>query len=211
MSSPIQNPIPGTTRAKNNGGYDADSGLDISVPVGTPVYAVADGEIVYSEYGHTPWVNPPDTPYSILLRLAAPFQYKGHGVNYAWYTHMSRLAHDVPDGTTPKKVKRGALLGYSGTGNKVPHLHLGLIEDRQQNRTMPHPLIAELIWDQKGESASPDGKPPEGGALPEVLNVRCWAHDGKSQVTVNGVPYRLATVTDAPGHGAELELKRVAP
>lgn len=55
------------------------------------------------------------------------------------------------------------------------------------------------------------GKPPEGGALPGVLNVRVWVHDGKSQVTVNGVPYRLATITDAPGHGAELELKRVAP
>lgn len=155
----IQNPIPTTTRAKNNGGYDADSGLDILVPTGTPCLAVADGRIIYSERGHTSWVNPPDTPNSVLLQLDEPFAYKGHRVNFAWYTHLSRLAYSVPDGTEPLVVKAGQVLGWSGVGNKVPHLHLGLVEDRAQAHIMPHALVAELVWDHAGSPAPADPGP----------------------------------------------------
>lgn len=165
----IQNPIPTSTRAKNNGGYDADSGLDILVPTGTPCLAVADGRIIYSERGHTPWVNPPDTPHSVLLQLDEPFEYRGHKVNFAWYTHLSRLAYSVPDGTEPLVVKAGQVLGWSGVGNKVPHLHLGLISNRAQEegQTMPFPLVAELIWDMERNSEAPPAKSPSKPAEPE--------------------------------------------
>lgn len=174
----LRNPIPGTTQAQNRG-YAGDTGLDIGVPVGTPCYAVADGWIVYSEPGHTPWVadaaHPHDTANSVLLSLKEPFSYKGHRVTYAWYTHLSKLAHRVPDGSTPLEVKAGDLIGWTGTGNNNPHLHLGLISNRAQEegQTMPFPLVAELIWDQ----AAP--VPP---AAAKELELTVYLHGGKHSV-----------------------------
>lgn len=160
----IRNPIPSTTR-KNDGGYDADSGLDILVPVGTPCLAVADGRVIYSERGHTPWVanadHPYDTPNSVLLQLDTPVKVAGVTVNFAWYTHLSKLAYQVPDGSEPLVVKSGQVLGWSGTGNNVPHLHLGLVNDRAQTRTVPQRDIANLIWGPPGgPTTSPTAPPP---------------------------------------------------
>ena len=119
-----------------DGHYPADSGADINVPVGTEVYAIADGQIIYSERGHTPWgtsINAGiDTPYSVLVKLDAPFIYRGRTYYFYWMTHLSELYINVPDGSTTRPVKMGDKLGKTGLGNKVPHLHLGLIINRQQ-------------------------------------------------------------------------------
>lgn len=149
------NPLPGTTREHNDGSYPADSGLDILVPVGTPVVAPAAGTLLYSTSGHTPWTTPPDTPNSILMRLDAPLVYKGVSYPLIWFTHLSWLAHHVPDGSDGYHVEAGELLGKTGLGNKCAHLHFGILIRREQadgDFMMPAD-VADVVWGGAGTSA----------------------------------------------------------
>ena len=111
------------------GGWFGDTGLDIA---GTrlPVYAVAAGTLDYAARGHTLWMSPPDTPHSVRIAFDVPVPWKGHLVTHAYYTHMSRLEVEQPEGAPVRRhVEAGQLLGVSGVGNHVPHLHLGLLLD----------------------------------------------------------------------------------
>lgn len=125
-------PIKDMTMAMTNNFYTADTGIDIAVPSGTPVRAVAGGTIVYSEYGHTPWVHPPDTPYSILLKLDVPQDIGTFLCTLVWYTHLSKIRYDVPDGSKGMKVKQGEIIGWTGKGNNNAHLHFGILNNREQ-------------------------------------------------------------------------------
>ena len=85
--------------------YRKHTGVDITAPRGTPVYATADGVIskepAASGYGTSIIIN--------------------HGYSYqTLYAHLSKKA--VKSG---QKVKRGELIGYVGnTGQSIgPHLH----------------------------------------------------------------------------------------
>ncbi len=87
------------------------SGIDITAPRGTPVYASGDGTVAKSSrlsgYGISVLVN--------------------HGFGYqSLYAHLSKTA--VRPG---QKVKRGELIGYIGnTGLSVsPHLHYEIIKN----------------------------------------------------------------------------------
>ncbi len=123
-------------------GYHADSGLDIYAPKGTPAHSMANGKIIYSEKGHTPWQasekNPHDTGNSILIELDEPLKKNGKivttpdgkPVKYIWYTHMAELTHDVKEGSEPKRIEAGEIVGKTGVGNNSPHLHLGLLSNR---------------------------------------------------------------------------------
>jgi len=134
-------PMPNSKEVKSSG-YAADSGLDIYAPEGTPVFSIGSGTIVYSERGHTPWGTTKmvgiDTPYSMLVKLDKPLTKNGQvlktsngqPVQYIWYTHMLKLKYHVKNGE--KRIEDGELVGLSGTGNKVPHLHLGLLSHRSQ-------------------------------------------------------------------------------
>jgi len=83
-------------------------GLDVAVPVGTPLVAAAGGRVTLAEdlyfTGHTMLVE------------------HGHGVT-TLYAHMSRL--DLREGDA---VGRGQVIGLSGATGRVtgPHLHLGM-------------------------------------------------------------------------------------
>lgn len=115
-------------------GYVGDTGLDIAAPKGTPCYVAASGTIIYSEYGHTRWKTPPDTPYSTLIKLDEPITFEGRTAYYIWYTHLSELQYNVPDGSSKTiHVNAGDIVGKSGLGNKNAHLHFGVIINREQN------------------------------------------------------------------------------
>jgi len=141
-------PIPGATKA-NNGAYESDSGIDIMVPVGTPVVAAASGTIIYSESNglHTPWNRPPDTPGCVLIALDRPFEYKRKKHPFIWMAHLSWLRYNVPDGSSGRHVEQGELLGRTGRGRNVPHLHFGVVADREQTEWVhPFQLAAYFGW-----------------------------------------------------------------
>lgn len=187
----ILNPIPGSTRERNDGGYPADSGLDILVPVGTPCVACADGELVYSEPGHTPWYEDtnPDIPglqgpHSILLRLDQPFSAYGLTVRFAWYTHLTRVAYDVPDGGPPRRVRAGELIGWTGIGNRVPHLHFGLLSARTQREGefLTDRQVADLIWPRPARP-----RPPAPRQHQALHRSKLFLHDNHARGFADGV------------------------
>lgn len=131
-SAPLRNaalhsPMPGGAM----GGWQGDTGVDISGRF-LPVHAIAAGTLEYSEWGHTRWRTPPDTPFSVRLRLDVPIQVGAHKVTHVYYTHLSAVVTNQPESSPTKKhVAAGERIATSGIGNHVPHLHLGLLLDDQ--------------------------------------------------------------------------------
>lgn len=80
-------------------------GMDFSAPIGTPVYATADGTVRTSSW---------QSAYGNMIEI-------DHGYNYTTrYAHMSKLIAGVG-----QQVKRGDLIGLVGNTGKStgPHLH----------------------------------------------------------------------------------------
>lgn len=94
------------------GNWESDNAVDIGVPVGTPVYAINSGTIG-SQFGALNSNNP--RMAGLRLHLQTP------GNEY-YYAHLSRFAPGIRPGIS---VTKGQLLGYSGSANGTPHLHLG--------------------------------------------------------------------------------------
>jgi murein DD-endopeptidase MepM/ murein hydrolase activator NlpD len=87
------------------GGYRMHKGIDLSSPVGTPVYATADGVI-----GRADWFS----SYGLYIQIE-------HGAALQTrYGHLSRL--NVAEG---QLVHKGDLIGFVGTTGRStgPHLH----------------------------------------------------------------------------------------
>lgn len=93
----------------NLGNWQSDNAVDIAVPVGTPVYAVTDG-VIGSRIGSL-------GKGGRFAGLRVTVQGNGDAFYYA---HLSKLM--VKAG---QRVKRGQLIGYSGSANGVAHLHFG--------------------------------------------------------------------------------------
>lgn len=89
----------------------AHTGVDITAPKGTPVYATADGVVSGEKAG---------SGYGISVIINHGYSYK------SLYAHLSKKA--VKPG---QKVKRGELIGYVGsTGLSFgPHLHYEVIKN----------------------------------------------------------------------------------
>jgi hypothetical protein len=156
----VPNPVPGSDYS-NNGGYDADSGLDISVPEGTPCVTPFAGTVVYAEEGHTTWMEDAwqDTPgyqvpHSVSIRLDAPFEADGVTVNFVWFTHLGKVDSSIlnkgTDKGIPVHVNPGHPIGLTGTANNSPHLHIGFVQERAQHNFVRHQVIAEMIWGPRG-------------------------------------------------------------
>lgn len=92
------------------GNWQSDNAVDIAVPVGTKVLAVAEGRI-------GPVAGPFSSDISGRFSGGAIYLYlKGGG--QVWYKHLTKShCH------TGQKVKRGQVIAESGGGNGVEHLH----------------------------------------------------------------------------------------
>lgn len=96
----------GTRVSYNHGPYSSyHEGIDFHAPIGTPVYAAANGKVIIAE--------------KLVNRGNAVYLQHGWDV-CSGYLHMSKIAVKVGE-----KVKKGDLLGYSGDTGFVtgPHLH----------------------------------------------------------------------------------------
>lgn len=129
----LMRPINGTDK-----GYESDEGLDVESKVGEPIYSPCDGTFVYSETGHTPWGRDKwgkkgdDTPYCIGINMDKPLTYNGKSYRYMFLAHLAKVVYDIPDGKGGQKVKTGELIGYCGTANDSPHLHIGLSGSKEE-------------------------------------------------------------------------------
>jgi murein DD-endopeptidase MepM/ murein hydrolase activator NlpD len=88
-------------------------GIEIAVPVGTPILAPKDGEVVAVGF---------NSGYGNFLRMA-------HGNGYVtFFSHLSRAVAEVGDA-----LAQGEQLAYSGnTGQSTgPHLHFSIFHDGQ--------------------------------------------------------------------------------
>ena len=137
----IVNPTPKTNPSTQPGGYAADTGLDIIGKTGDPIVAPVSGTLEYAERGHVAQMGQDSDPrkpgiqdqHSFRIKLDKPFTYAGKKVNFAYGTHLAELHQGVKD-KSGIHVKAGTLMGTMGVANNVPHLHLGFVEDRAQNR-----------------------------------------------------------------------------
>lgn len=112
------------------GGLRAHKGIDLAAPIGTPIFATADGVVSKAE-----WFG----SYGLYVSLQ-------HGSNLETrYAHMSRL--NVASG---QRVRRGDIVGFVGsTGRSTgPHLHYEVRVDGVAVNPLPymqsdeHPRLA---------------------------------------------------------------------
>jgi murein DD-endopeptidase MepM/ murein hydrolase activator NlpD len=125
LSCGLRSPMPGSFTA----GYAADTGLDLA-GIKMPVYAIANGRVVYAEPGHSLWASPRDTDLAVLLELEEPIAWGERQVTHVWYAHLSELAFEQAEAAPERRrVVAGERLGTSGVANGAWHLHLGLLLD----------------------------------------------------------------------------------
>ncbi len=143
--------------------FPGHEGVDWGIPVGTPIYAVADGEVIFINQ------NPTASPYGIYVHL------KHQGGQYETiYAHLSQVMVGVN-----ARVSAGDMIALSGhTGHSTgPHLHFTLKKrdatvngetDYQKNVVNPHPYLDAL------SGGTPQPTPP----AQTTLNVQVFSDDG---------------------------------
>jgi murein DD-endopeptidase MepM/ murein hydrolase activator NlpD len=105
----VHGPIIGTpyVGTHTRGNWQSDNALDIAVPNGTAVLALADGEIVKT--------------YKSPTGVTAGWQLTLRAADNAWfYGHLTTVT--VHAG---QRVRKGQTIGTSGSANGVAHLHIG--------------------------------------------------------------------------------------
>jgi len=127
---PITSPFGQRDAPFGGGGRQFHTGIDISVPSGTPVKATADGVISFAGW---------DAGSGNLVVIE-------HGAGYStFYAHNSSIAVKVA-----QQIKRGDVVSYSGsTGNSTgPHVHY---EVWQQGRAVNPKGFLEVAHDVSKE------------------------------------------------------------
>lgn len=107
------------------------NGIDIMSVIGTPIYAPADGTLIYSEWGHTTNKGSDETAYTLAILMDDPIIQDGVTYDRIFMTHMSGIINRCAEGSCNKKVKKGELVGFVGNGageassiGYAPHLHI---------------------------------------------------------------------------------------
>lgn len=93
------------------GNWESDNAVDVAMPYGTPVRAVADG-VIGNQFGSLGSGG----------RFAGLRAHLVTGDNEYYYAHLSRFADGIRPGA---HVKAGQVIGFSGAANGVNHLHFG--------------------------------------------------------------------------------------
>ena len=158
----LVNPTPNTNILENKGGYAADTGLDIIGKVGDPIVSPVDGILEYAERGHTAQMGQDSDPtkpgiqdqLSFRIRLNKPFIFEGKKVNFVYGTHLATLDTGVAN-RSGIPIKAGQRLGTMGVANKVPHLHIGFVEDRAQTGFLDFKEVRRLL---SGQSSNGEKK-----------------------------------------------------
>jgi len=94
-------------------------GMDFSAPIGTPVYATGDGEVIRADNR--------SSGFGRHIRI-------DHGYGYlTLYAHLNE--YNV---TVGQKVKRGDIIGYVGNSGRSrgPHLHYEVHHDKERINPM---------------------------------------------------------------------------
>jgi murein DD-endopeptidase MepM/ murein hydrolase activator NlpD len=135
-----------------DGGARAHAGIDLDAPVGTPIFAVADGVIDLARYGDATL----GTDLLLMFRPTAPLltylarigQGDDDGVLFAHYAHLSAVF--VAPG---QRVAGGTMIGRTGaSGNadqKYPHLHFEIRKTRWPGagaEGLRHRIDPELLF-----------------------------------------------------------------
>lgn len=97
--------------------WNSRNGADVPVPYGTPVYAVRDG-VIGQQFG-IPHGHEHDRPDSNFHGNRCYLNMDSGG--QAYYQHLSGFAPGIAPGV---HVDEGDLIGYSGVGGGVNHLHI---------------------------------------------------------------------------------------
>lgn len=157
-------------------------GIDLAAPVGTPVYATANGTVVSAKYGG--W----DRSYGYHVAI-----YHGHG-NYTNSAHLSKIKVHVG-----QKVKAGQLIGLCGSTGKStgPHLHFEIHLGCKWNRVNPKPYLDDA---GKAKPKSVIYKKGNTYKLQEDMNIRMspkstvplvgvnhWTKDAQKHATKGGL------------------------
>lgn len=118
---PISSPFGWRENPFKKGEQKFHNGVDFSVPVGTPVYAMASGSCYMAG-----WENPNNDKQGFGLRIWQESVIEGKTI-YFWYGHLSK--HEIKP---VEQIKEGQLIGYSGNSGSStgPHLH---VQAREKN------------------------------------------------------------------------------
>ena len=95
------------------------TGMDIKIPVGSPIIAAGPGKVVWAGFGLFSGRYDPDDPYGNAVMIRHDFGYKGQRL-YTVYAHLERVEVEQD-----QYVETGDFLGLSGKTGKTsgPHLH----------------------------------------------------------------------------------------
>jgi murein DD-endopeptidase MepM/ murein hydrolase activator NlpD len=91
--------------------WESDNAIDIALPFGTGLVAIADGEIG-PQFGALDSTDPRFLGLRCHLVTAS---------NEFYYAHLSKFAAGIKPGV---HVKQGRVIGFSGAANGVNHLHI---------------------------------------------------------------------------------------
>ncbi len=149
-------------------GYESHNGYDWSMPEGTPLFAVADGQVVFAGENISHYCLALNTTVTgLLVSLDHSLLTGGQPAVRSLYDHLSRV--DVQVG---QQIKAGDPVGLSGnTGCSTgPHLHYGTYryvpatglfvpidpfgwEGVDADPWEEHPQGAQSLWLWKGDQA----------------------------------------------------------
>lgn len=168
------------------GNWQSDNAVDIGVPVGTPVVAVAPGS-----------VGPNFGSLGKGGRFAGLRMTLNTAGNAFYYAHLSRFAPGVQPGAS---LSAGQVIGYSGSANGVPHLHFGQMVGNPLGLVGGGQVVAGSMGGAMGAIGAP--QMAGGGAIGAMANLGAKAYAGALRLAINEQIARTM-MPDAGGFPAE--------